>query len=73
MANKLQSEEDFVEYIESLKFEFCHTRTANKYYSNSNGNQIKIDRGGNISLINSYGKTLKVRQSFTKKEILEHV
>ena len=71
MSVKFKADKSFQDYILMIGFIKRPTKSDSKeYYSNKEGNQIKINTSLNtISLMDNKGNTLKSSKEFTSEEI----
>lgn len=72
MSIKFQVNKSFIDYITMIGFQKRQVDSEKEYYSNSLGNQIKIDNEtGLISLLNRKGNTVDFANVFTNTQIEE--
>lgn len=70
MNKRFITDRKFVNYIKQLGFQHHVAESDKKYYTNSLGNQIKIDYdNGIITLLNAKGNVVDYSSSFTDTQI----
>lgn len=67
---RFEANKSFVDYITMMGFQKRQVDSEKEYYSNENGNQIKIDNSTKIiSLMNKNGHTVDFATVFSNEQI----